>query len=193
MLLPVSEAAFSSSSILSQATAQALEFPSLLAVVAHFAASDLGRERLLGSRPFEEEGPLRARRTLFEEASRLVGERALVPDFDVPLGDLLTRINTGRPPVEGGDLVRLADLGKATRTAAARIREAVPPCPALDALARGLPDVGPLLRKIERALDRRGEVREDASPRLAALRRQIRTVREQIYKDLGDFVSGHKD
>lgn len=193
MLPLVSEAAFSSSSILSQATAQALEFPSLLAVVARFAASDLGRERVLGSRPFEEEGPLRARRTLFEEASRLVGERALVPDFDVPLGCLLTRIATGRPPVEGGDLVRLADLGKATRTAAARIREAVPPCPALDALARGLPDVDPLLKKIERTLDRRGEVREDASPRLAALRRQIRTVREQIYKDLGDFVSGHKD
>ncbi|HEY4562601.1 MAG TPA: hypothetical protein VIJ36_06460, partial [Thermoanaerobaculia bacterium] len=189
----MSEAAFSSSSILSQATAQALEFPSLLAVVARFAASDLGRERVLGLRPFEEEGPLRARRTLFEEASRLVGERALVPDFDVPLGDLLTRINTGRPPVEGGDLVRLADLGKATRTAAARIRGAVPPCPALDALARGLPDVDPLLKKIERTLDRRGEVREDASPRLAALRRQIRTVREQIYRDLGDFVSGHKD
>ncbi|HET9211623.1 MAG TPA: Smr/MutS family protein [Thermoanaerobaculia bacterium] len=189
----MSEAAFSSSSILSQATAQALEFPSLLAVVARFAASDLGRERVLGLVPFEEEGPLRARRTLFEEASRLVGERALVPDFDVPLGDLLTRIATGRPPVEGGDLVRLADLGRATRTAAARIREAVPPCPALDALARGLPDVDPLLKKIERTLDRRGEVREDASPRLAALRRQIRTVREQIYRDLGDFVSGHKD
>lgn len=193
MLHLVSEAAFSSSSILSQATAQALEFPSLLAVVARFAASDLGRERVLGLVPFEEEGPLRARRTLFEEASRLVGERALVPDFDVPLGDLLTRIATGRPPVEGGDLVRLADLGRATRTAAARIREAVPPCPALDALARGLPDVDPLLKKIERTLDRRGEVREDASPRLAALRRQIRTVREQIYRDLGDFVSGHKD
>ncbi len=193
MLLSVSEAAFSSSSILSQATAQALEFPSLLAVVARFAASDLGRERVLGLRPFEEEAPLRARRTLFEEASRLTGERALVPDFDVPLGDLLTRIATGRPPVEGGDLVRLADLGKATRTAAARIREAVPPCPALDVLARGLPDVDPLLKKIERTLDRRGEVREDASPRLAALRRQIRTVREQIYRDLGEFVSGHKD
>ncbi|MFL6232303.1 MAG: endonuclease MutS2 [Thermoanaerobaculia bacterium] len=189
----MSEAAFSSSSILSQATAQALEFPSLLAVVARFAASDLGRERVLGLAPFEEEAPLRARRTLFEEASRLAGERALVPDFDIPLGGLLNRIATGRPPVEGGDLVRLADLGKATRTAAARIREAVPPCPALDALARGLPDVDPLLKKIERTLDRRGEVREDASPRLAALRRQIRTVREQIYRDLGDFVSGHKD
>jgi DNA mismatch repair protein MutS2 len=189
----VNEASTFSSSILSQATAQALEFPSLLAVVSRFAASDLGQERVLGLRPFEDEAPLRARRTLFEEASRLVGERALVPDFDVPLGDLLTRIATGRPPVEGADLVRLADLGKATRAAASRIRAAVPPAPALDALARGLPDVDPLLKKIERTLDRRGEVREDASPRLSALRRQIRTVREQIYRDLGEFVSGHKD
>ena len=182
-----------SSSILSPATAQALEFPSLLAVVSRFAASDLGRERALGLRPFEEEAPLRARRTLFEEASRLVGERALVPDFDVPLSDLLTGIATGRPPVEGLDLVRLADLGRATRAAAARIREAVPPTPALDALARELPDIDSLLKKIDRMLDRRGEVREDASPRLTALRRQIRTVRDQIYRDLGEFVSSHKD
>ena len=119
-LVLVNEASSFSSSILSPATAQALEFPSLLAVVSRFAASDLGRERALGLRPFEEEAPLRARRILFEEASRLVGERALVPDFDVPLSDLLTGIATGRPPVEGLDLVRLADLGRATRAAAAR-------------------------------------------------------------------------
>jgi DNA mismatch repair protein MutS2 len=189
----VSEEPSRPSSILSQATAQALELPSLLAVVSRFAASDLGRDLVLALRPYEDEGALRGQRSLFEEASRLVGERALVPDFDVPLGDLLTRIATGRPPVEGIDLVRLADLGKATQGAAARIREAVPPVPALAALARGLPDVEALLKQIERRLDRRGEVREDASPRLAALRRQIRTVREQIYRDLGEFVSGHQD
>ncbi|HEX4496758.1 MAG TPA: Smr/MutS family protein [Thermoanaerobaculia bacterium] len=189
----MSEAPFSSSTVLSQATAQALELPSLLAVVSRFAATDLGRNQVLGLQPFEQEAPLRARRILFEEASRLVGERALVPDFDVPVGELLTRITTGRPPVEGIDLVRLADLGRATRAASTRIREAVPPCPALDALVRGLPDVDPLLRQIDRMLDRRGEVREDASPLLSSLRRQIRTVREQIYKDLGEFVAGHKD
>ncbi|HSS52760.1 MAG TPA: hypothetical protein VLX28_27780, partial [Thermoanaerobaculia bacterium] len=189
----MSEAPFPSSSILSPATAQALEFPSLLAVVSVFAASDLGRGRVLDLRPFEELGELRAHRTRFEEASRLVAERALVPDFDVPLGELLVRLIHGRPPIEGLDLVRLADLGKATRSAVARIREAVPPCPALGELAGGLPDVQPLIQKIDRMLDRRGEVREDASPRLAALRRQIRTVRDQIYRELGDFVGSHKE
>ena len=189
----MSEAFSPPSSTLSQATAQALEFPSLLAVISRFAASDLGRERTLALRPFADEGELKRRRTLFEEASRLVVERGLVPDFEVPLGELLARLTSGRPPLEGIDLVRLADLGKATRAAAARIGEAVPPCPALAAMARELPDLDPLLQRIERTLDRRGEVREDASPRLAALRRQIRTVRDQIYRELGDFVAGHKE
>ncbi len=198
-LSPVSEAfppqssPSSPSSVLSLATAQALEFPSLLAVVSTFAASDLGRDRVLDLRPFEEIEELRAHRRSFEEASRLVSERSLVPEFDVPMGELMVRLMNGRPPIEGLDLVRLADLGKATKLAVARIREAVPPCPSLGAIAAGLPDLQPLVQKIDRMLDRRGEVREDASPRLAALRRQIRTVRDQIYRELGDFVGTHKD
>lgn len=181
------------SPILSEATARALELPSLLAVVAQLAASDLGRQRVLSLSPFEDEEALRERRRRFEEGARLAGAGTLVPDFDQPLEDLLERLVTGRPPVEGTDLVRLADLGKATRAATARIREAVPPCPALAARTRELPDLEPLVRKIDRTLDRRGEVREDASPRLAALRRQIRRVRDQIYRDLGEFVSSHKE
>jgi DNA mismatch repair protein MutS2 len=179
--------------ILSAATAEALEFPSFLAVLSRLAASDLGRERLLALRPFADESELRAQRQRLEEASRLVGERALIPSFDVALGELLTRLATGRPPLEGIDLVRLADLGKATRAAGARLREAVPPCPALQRRAADVPDLDPLLRRIERTLDRRGEVREDASPRLAALRGQIRRVRDQLYRDLGGFVSDHRD
>jgi DNA mismatch repair protein MutS2 len=189
----VTEAPFPSTPILSPATAQALELPSLLAVVSLLAASDLGRERVLSLRPFEEEDDLRRQRTLFEEASRLVAERSLVPDFEAPLGDLLRRLTTGRPPLEGTDLVRLADLGKATRAAVQRIREAVPPCPALARLAGELPDLDALVRRIDRTLDRRGEVREDASPKLAALRRQIRSVRDQIYRELGEYVAGHKE
>jgi DNA mismatch repair protein MutS2 len=179
--------------ILSAATAQALELPSLLAVISRLAASDLGSAGILALRPCSAEAELRERRTRVEEAARLVGERPLVPDFDAPLGELLGRLTSGRPPLEGIDLVRLADLGKATRAAMERLREAVPACPSLSRRAAGLPDLQPLVRRIERTLDRRGEVREDASPRLASLRGQIRKVRDQIYRELGDFVTGHRD
>lgn len=179
--------------ILSEATALALELPSLLSVVSRLASTDLGRERVLGLEPYADEAALRLQRARFEEASRLLAERPLVPDFDIALGALLERLATGRPALEGADLVRLGDLGKATRAAAARIRESVPPTPHLLRMADGLADLDPLLRKIDRTLDRRGEVREDASPRLAALRQQIRRTRDQLYRDLGEFVSGHKD
>src|SRR3954465_9501614 len=97
----------SSSRILSAATAQALEFPSLLAVLSRLAASDLGRDRILALRPAEDEEDLGIRRRRYEEAARPAGGPPLVPDFDVPLGELLARLTTGRPPLEGLDIVRL--------------------------------------------------------------------------------------
>ena len=36
-------------------------------------------------------------------------------------------------------------------------------------------------------------MREDASPRLAALRRQIRGVRDLLYRELGEYVAAHRD
>ncbi|HSC21418.1 MAG TPA: hypothetical protein VLC07_06795, partial [Solirubrobacterales bacterium] len=181
------------SPILSAASAAALELPSLLAVVARLAASDLGRDRLLGLTPAEDEADLLTRRRRYEEANRLAVGPPLVPDFEVPIGALLTGVETGRPPLEGIDLVRLADLLQASRAAASRIAAADPPAPELGSVARALPDLSDLLRRIDRTLDRRGEVREDASPRLASLRGQIRRVRDQLYRELGDFVTRHKD
>lgn len=184
---------------LSSASAEALELPGLLAVVAMLAASDLGRERVLALAPAADEAELRERRLRFEESGRVSAGRGggeggpLVPDFEVPLGDLLTRLVTGRPPLEGIDLVRIADLVKTCRSATRRIAVADPPCPTLARLAAGLADLGDLVRRVDRALDRRGEVREDASPRLAALRKQIRRVRDQLYKDLTQYVGQHKE
>ncbi len=181
------------STVLSAATAQALELPALLAVVSRLAASDLGRERILGLLPFAEEEALLAHRRRFEEAGRLVAERHLVPDFEGPLGELLERVAGGRPPLTGLDLVRLADLVRSCRAAVGRIAAAEPPCPGLAEIAVAAPEAEGLLRRIEKTLDRRGEVREDASPQLAALRREIRRVRDQLYRDLSGFVAEHKD
>lgn len=176
----------------SQATAEALELPSLLAVLSRLAACDLGRDRILALRPFAEEPALAAHRALFGEARQLLVEQPLVPDFDLPLAGLLDRLVSGRPPVEGADLVRLADLVRVCRAAAGRIRAADPPCPGLAEKVRELPDLAGLLRRIDKTLDRRGEIREDASPRLTALRRRIRQVRDQLYRDLGGYVAEHR-
>jgi DNA mismatch repair protein MutS2 len=186
-------AADSPSPLLSAASAQALELPSLLAVLARLAATDLGRARIHELQPFADEAALRAHRRRYEEAARLTGEQPLVPDVEAEIGDLLRRLAGGPPPLEGVDLVRLAEVGKASRAAARRVRSAEPPSPGLAEWTAALPEIEPLLRRIDRTLDRRGEVREDASPRLQALRRQLRRVRDHLYRELGDYVSAHRD
>jgi len=179
--------------VVSAATAAALEWPSLLRLVAELAASDLGRERILDLAPHRDAGDLAAQRGRYEEVRRLSDDGRLVPSFELPLGELLERLETGRPPLAGADLVRLAALLRATAAAAKRVRTAEPPCPELAALVEELPDLDELVREIGSRLDRRGGVRDDASPELVSLRRRIRTSRDQLYRDLSGFVGEHGD
>jgi DNA mismatch repair protein MutS2 len=175
------------------ATIEALELPRLLAVVAQLAASDLGRERILALAPCADAEALAVRRGRFSEAARLLVDQALVPSFELPLADLLERLTSGRPPLDGPDLVRLADLLRATGEAVRRIAAADPPCPQLATAVAPLPNLASLAARIGKVLDRRGEVREDASPALAVLRAQIRRVRDQIYRTLSAYMTEHRD
>jgi DNA mismatch repair protein MutS2 len=168
----------------SSASLEALELQSLLRLLAELAASDLGRDRLLALRPLADGSALASRRARFAELERLLGEGPLVPSSEAPLLPLLERLEGARAAWDGQELVRLADLLRSSRAAGERIRAAAPPCPALRERAAALPDAGPLVRRIETTLDRRGEVRDDASPRLAELRRSIRRLRERLYKEL---------
>ncbi|MCB1053987.1 MAG: Smr/MutS family protein [Acidobacteria bacterium] len=171
---------------------QALELPSLLAVVGQLAASDLGRERLLTLAPAISPEALAERRARFEEVSRLLVEGRLVPSFETSLADVLERLATGRPPVTGRELVKLGTLLTAVREARHRIRAADPPCPALEDLSSELADLESLERRIRGALDRRGEVRPDASPELTRLRGQIRTLRDGLYTQLRSYVQDNR-
>ncbi|HEV8238539.1 MAG TPA: Smr/MutS family protein [Thermoanaerobaculia bacterium] len=178
---------------MSAASLAALEYPSLLAVVASQAASDIGRERILALAPLADTAALAQRRAAYDEAGRLLQGGALVPSFETALEPLLARAAGAPPGLSGRDVVALADLLETTAPAVARIAEADPPCEALAVRAATLPDTAPLRRQIRRVLDRRGEVREDASPELARLRGAIRRQREVLYQDLQGLVHEHRE
>jgi DNA mismatch repair protein MutS2 len=178
---------------LSAATARAVELPVLLSLLAELTASDLGRARVETLEPYTDAEALDARRRRYQEAERLLPERPLVPAFESPLADLLERLDTGRPPVTGPDLVHLAIFLRACREALQRIREADPPCSALAELGEDPPDLGELERRIGSVLDRRGDVRDDASPELVVLRRTIRRMRDRLYDHLTRYVNDHRE
>ncbi len=177
--------------VVSRASADALEFPALLALVAELAETDAGRLALRDLEPAAALDELRRRRQLFEEASGLLSGARLVPAFGEPLLPLVARLEEGRSSIDGPDLLRLAAMARATREAATAIAAAVPEVPLLAAEAGALPDLRPLERRIASTLDRRGRVRDDASPELVRLGAQVRRVRGVIYKELQGFIGRH--
>ena len=179
--------------VVSEASLAALEYPSLLAVLAVLGATDLGRERIHDLRPLAGGAELAERRAAYEEAGRLLSNGALVPSFETPLLPLLARAAGASPGLSGRDVVALADLLDITAAVRERIAAADPPVPALAARAATVADAEPLRRQIRKVLDRRGEVREDASPELQRLRGAIRRQRESLYQDLQGLVQEHRE
>ncbi len=179
--------------VASDATLAALEFGALLELVAGEARTDLGRARLALLAPAADPAELGRRRAAFEEVARLAGEAPLVPSEEVPIAPLVARLASGRPPLEGPEILVLARALAAAGDAARRIGAADPRCPELARRLEGLADPAPLVARIGRLLDRKGQVRDDASPRLTELRRQVQGARERLYSRLESLGAAHRD
>ncbi|MCP4658531.1 MAG: hypothetical protein GY856_24220 [bacterium] len=177
----------------SAATSEALEFPALLALVARKAAGDLGRERLLGLRPFRDETLFQRHRERYEETRRLLADRPLVPLCDRPFGPLLAALDQSDRELDGRELVTIADLLQISAEAAERITTADPPCAELTALVEEVAPCAELRRSLTKTFDARGEIRADASPRLTELRSRIRGARNRIYDELSTLVDAERD
>ena len=183
----------SNSELFSTATQNALEFPSLKALLGQLAACDLGRERISGLAPFPHEETLRLHRRRYDEARRLVAERPLVQHRDQPFLPRLAALESGGLGLDGKDLVELAALLEITADAMHRIRGVDPPCPHLLEVVEVLPDFSELRRRLKKTFDARGQIREDASPKLAELRSNSRRVRSRLYEQLRSSVEELKD
>jgi DNA mismatch repair protein MutS2 len=177
----------------SPATLAALEYPALVALVAAEARTDLGAAKLRALLPTAAPDELEARRAAFLETARLGVDGAFVPSLGEPFAPLVERLKSQSPPLDGGEIVLVARLLASAAEAARRIERAEPACPVLALRLEGLGDAAPLLAQIGRVLDAKGRVRDDASPRLAALARAARGARERIYARLESTRSAHAD
>ncbi len=176
--------------VASRATLEALDLPALLELFAVLAATDLGRHRLRSLRPSADAERLAGHRLRYREAAALVADGGLVPSFEEPLGELLERLAAEHGELGGPELLVLARAVGCAAAAAERLLAAAEPGP-LAAAAAELPDLAAWRREVERALDSRGEVRDDASPELARLRRRIHRAREQLYGELRQVAAEH--
>lgn len=173
---------------LSPGTADALELSSLFALLAQRAVTDLGREHVQSWTLASSEEELQERRRCYSEVEKLVLAGPLVPSLEVPIRPLLEELDAGGYRMGGLEIAVLGDLMAAGASALRRIRDPEAACPALLERYTEIEPLGDLAQVIRRTFDSRGEIREDATPRLTALRGKIRTVRQHAYNELGSIV-----
>src|SRR5207249_3340626 len=160
---------------------ETLEFPRVLDAIAALARSAAGRQAVLELRPTSERAEAERRLDLLAELVALAAEAGRPPTADVPL---LAPALAGAAPdgatLEPRRLAEVRDLLAAARQLRAYLRRDPARFPRLAAEGEAIDPVPEVSQPLAAALDDTGQVRDDASPTLAAARAVTREPRGEM-------------
>jgi DNA mismatch repair protein MutS2 len=160
---------------------ETLEFPRVLETIAALARSAAGRAAVLALAPSEEQAEAEARLATLAELGVLIAEAGPPPTADVALlAPALAAAAPDGAALEPRRLAELRDVLATARRVGAHLRRDPDRLPRIAALAAALADVPELSRPLADALDESGQVRDDASPALAAARAVVRELRTEM-------------
>lgn len=161
-----------------------LEFARVLDAVAGFATSDVGRARVLALHPVDDIPWLEDEHRRVSAVRTLVGaENAWTPEPTPDLRAPLNKLRVAGTAWSGPDLLAAATLFRSSRRTSEALRDPKRPAMATAVLAplaarlmtlRGEEDA------IERTIADDGTVRDDASPALRRLRRELRGAHSEL-------------
>jgi DNA mismatch repair protein MutS2 len=162
-----------------------IEWDAVRGLLAREARTVMGRERALEASPLTDLTSIRAELELTREARAALttaGPPALesVPD----VRPALDRCRAPGTVLDGPDLVQVIPVLATARTLSSWARGVAPVAPALSRRAATLPALADLHDLLRRALDDDGAVTDQASRRLAQMRREILERRRRIVHDL---------
>jgi DNA mismatch repair protein MutS2 len=168
----------------------ALEWQPLLALVAGFAASPVGREAILASHPSTDEEWIARQHLLAAEVRLLLEEQ-----ISIPLGGLFdptqlaAKAQIAGAALEAAELQSIARLANDVASWQALLKE--PPArlagklPGLSELSASLTtSLRPLAESIERKIQPDGSLADDASPELSRIRREQERQQRVIEESL---------
>lgn len=179
--------------MLTEASARALELPAFLRTLAQMAATDLGRRRITELEPLSSRQAIERRQSLLREVDEVLEEITLVPSLEEPIQPLVLRLTEGDGSLLGAELMLLAAALDVPRIAAESLRKQGLEAPLLMRSFAADPVVGRFCDRVRRSLDRRGRVRDDASPELGRLRRRIQKVRSGLYQSLQQALDDNRE
>ncbi|HET8654828.1 MAG TPA: endonuclease MutS2 [Longimicrobiaceae bacterium] len=167
-----------------------LEYHDALDRVARLAASGLGAAAVRALRPSADErwiaGELRTVAELMALLQR--DERWGLPAIP-DVREALKRLRVEGSVLDAAVMREIAVLVASSRSVRRSLVPQAGAMPRLAAEADGLADLPQLLAQIERVVDEQGDVRDDASPELARLRREIGGARARIVQRLSAYAA----
>jgi DNA mismatch repair protein MutS2 len=163
-----------------------VEFPAVLDLVAGYASTDLGRERVRALAPIAQPPVIAAELDRVEAIRTLVASESGWQSLPIP--DVVAAV--GRLRIEGTSwtgidlraahtLLVSSRLTHAALTDKSRDTAALAP---LEPLARALPREPSLEKEIDRTVNDEGVVRDDASPALRKLRKELRGAAGELVR-----------
>ncbi len=160
---------------------ETLEFPRVLDAIAALARSAAGRQAVLELRPTSERAEAERRLDLLAELVALAAEAGRPPTADVPLlAPALAAAAPDGATLEPRRLAEVRDLLAAARQLRAYLRRDPARFPRLAAEGEAIDPVPEVSQPLAAALDDTGQVRDDASPTLAAARAVTRELRGEM-------------
>jgi DNA mismatch repair protein MutS2 len=166
-------------------TLQVLEFAEALEAVARQAASSLGAQAVRSLRPSAELARVQRELAIVGEMMAILGREGTWPAPAVPdLREPLRRLRVEGSVLEAEALRDVRVLLASSRSARAALLSRAEEFPLLGWLAERLVELKREEDAIGRAIDDDAEVRDDASPELQRLRREIRGSRNRIVERL---------
>jgi DNA mismatch repair protein MutS2 len=165
-------------------TLTALEFPGVLGVVQEYAISALGRNFLASLRPVDNLSSIRAKFQEIHELQDLESREGELPLSDFPdlspwLHKALVR-GSLLPTPAFNDILLVLRLSRHCRQYLLRGEV----YPHLHALTTGLHDLSPLRTSIKQCISPHNFILDQASPELAAVRREIARTREGLNRQI---------
>ncbi|WP_114313658.1 endonuclease MutS2 [Thermus caldifontis] len=163
---------------------EVLEFPKVRALLAERAKTPLGEELALALAPLPQ-----------EEAERRLAltQEALAYPYTLPEAGALREAY--RKAQEGARLsgLELLQAAKALQEALALKEELLALENHLSQVAAGIGEHGAFLLRVRKTLDEEGAVRDEASPKLLAIRRELKPLRQQILDRLYALLDRHPE
>jgi DNA mismatch repair protein MutS2 len=168
----------------------ALEWEGLLALVAGFSASPVGRHAILDLKPSTDEDWIRRQHQLTNEVRLILGE-----SISIPLSGLFdptqhaAKAQIPGAALEAAELQAVARLANDVASWQSVLREPPPrlvgKMPGLSELSSALTtSLRPLAESIERKIQPDGSLADDASPELGRIRREQERQQRQIEESL---------